>query len=143
MTAHAPRLHPQTRSSNRRRAMKHRTRLLYMAGTVAASAAIVASGGGASAATHAATAGQPPPEWAENAGSWPAHNYDLSKTRATTNTPINSQTVAKLKEKWHFDFKAASAFGAFASAPISVNGSVHLEDLNSNIYALDRSSRKI
>jgi alcohol dehydrogenase (cytochrome c) len=123
--------------------MKHRTTFLYVAGTVAASAAIVAGGGGASAATHAAAVGQPPPEWAENARSWPAHNYDLSNTRATTNTPINSQTVAKLKEKWHFEFKAASAFGAFASTPISLNGTVYLQDLNSNVYALDRSSGKL
>jgi outer membrane protein assembly factor BamB len=120
--------------------MKHRTRFLYVAGTVAASAAIAAWGGGASAATHADAVGQPPPEWAENAGSWPAQNYDLSNTRATTNTPINSQTVAKLKEKWHLDFKAASGFGAFASTPISLNGTVYLQDLNSNVYALDRSS---
>jgi outer membrane protein assembly factor BamB len=123
--------------------MKHRIRFLYVAGTVAASAAIVAWGGGASAATHAATVGQPPPEWAENAGSWPAHNYDLSNTRATTNTPINSRTVAKLKEKWHFDLKGASAFGLFASTPISLNGTVYLQDLNSNVYALDRSSGKL
>jgi DNA topoisomerase IB len=111
--------------------MKHRTRFLYVAGTVAASAAIVAWGGGASAATHAATVGQPPPEWAKNAGSWPAHNYDLSNTRATTRTPINSQTVAKLKEKWHFDLKGASAFGLFASTPISLNATVYLQDLTS------------
>ena len=123
--------------------MKHRIRFLYVAGTVAASAAIVTWGGGASAATHAATVGQPPPEWAENAGSWPAHNYDLSNTRATTRTPINSQTVAKLKEKWHFDLKGASAFGLFASTPISLNGTVYLQDLNSNVYALDRSSGKL
>jgi uncharacterized cupredoxin-like copper-binding protein len=39
------------------------------------------------------TLGQPPPEWAANASSWPAHHHDLSNTRATTQTPINSQTV--------------------------------------------------
>jgi alcohol dehydrogenase (cytochrome c) len=87
--------------------------------------------------------GQPPPEWAANAGSWPAHNYDLSNTRATTQTPINSQTVSKLKVKWRFAFKGASAFGAFASTPIVLNGTVYLQDLNSNVYALDRSSGKL
>src|SRR6266849_3888112 len=128
--------------------MKHRIRFLYAAVTVAASAIVASAivigwGGGASAATHAATVGQPPPEWAENAGSWPAHNYDLSNTRATSRTPINSQTVAKLKEKWHFDFKGASGFGAFASTPISLNGPVYLQDLNPNVSALDRSSGKV
>ena len=32
--------------------------------------------------------GKPPPEWAANAGGWPAHNHDLANTRATTRTPI-------------------------------------------------------
>src|SRR3954454_10649835 len=31
---------------------------------------------------------QPPPEWAANAGAWPAHNYDLANTRGPTQTPI-------------------------------------------------------
>ena len=92
---------------------------------------------------QASAVGQPPPEWAANAGAWPAHNYDLSNTRATTQTPINSQTVSKLKVKWRFAFKGASAFGAFASTPIVLNGTVYLQDLNSNVYALDRSTGKL
>src|SRR6266849_8645934 len=128
--------------------MKHRIRFLYAAVTVAASAIVASAivigwGGGASAATHAATVGQPPPEWAENAGSWPAHNYDLANTRATTRTPINSQTVAKLKVKWRFRFSGTSAFGDFASTPIVLDKTVYLQDLNSNVYALDRASGKV
>jgi alcohol dehydrogenase (cytochrome c) len=87
--------------------------------------------------------GQAPPEWAANAGSWPAHNYDLSNTRATTQTPINSQTVSQLKVKWRFALKGASAFGAFASTPIALNGLVYFQDLNSNVYALNRSSGRL
>src|SRR6185436_18786376 len=87
--------------------------------------------------------GQPPPEWAANAGAWPAHNYDLSNTRATTQTPINSQTVSQLKVKWTFPFKGAGAFGTFASTPISLNGTVYFQDLNSNVFALDRSTGKL
>ena len=48
--------------------MRHGTRFLYVAGTVAATAAIISGGSGASPATHAAAIGQPPPDWAENAG---------------------------------------------------------------------------
>ena len=70
-------------------------------------------------------------------------NYDLSNTRATTQTPINSQTVSKLKLKWRFAFKGSSGFGAFASTPIVLNGTVYLQDLNSNVYALDRSTGKL
>src|SRR3954468_24014492 len=87
--------------------------------------------------------GQPPPEWAANAGAWPAHNYDLANTRATTQTPIDSRTVSRLKVKWTFAFKGSSGFGAFASTPISLNGTVYLQDLNSNVYALDRTTGRV
>ena len=82
--------------------------------------------------------GQPPPEWAANAGAWPAHNHDLANTRATTQSPINSQTVSKLKVKWRFPLQGRRPFGVFASTPIVLNGTVYLQDLNSNVYALDR-----
>jgi alcohol dehydrogenase (cytochrome c) len=97
----------------------------------------VSASGGASAV------GQPPPEWAANSGSWPAHNYDLSNTRATVQTPINSQTVSKLTVKWRFAFKGLGASGAFASTPIVLNEIVYLQDLGSNVYALNRSTGKV
>src|SRR3954454_17745332 len=115
----------------------------------AAAAALFAAGAFAlgddtsAAAGQTPAVGQPPPEWAANAGAWPSHNYDLSNTRATTQSPINSQTVSKLKVKWTFAFKGASAFGAFASTPISLNGTVYLQDLNSNVFALDRTTGRV
>ena len=107
---------------------------------VAISAAVVLA---ATAGRASAAVGQPPPEWAANAGAWPAHNYDLANTRATTQTPINSQTVSRLKVKWTFAFKGSSGFGAFASTPISLNGTVYLQDLNSNVFALDRTTGQV
>ena len=103
-------------------------------------AGVTGFGGTAAAAADPAAVGQPPPEWAANAGAWPAHNHDLANTRATTQTPINSQTVSNLKVKWTFPLKGASAFGIFASTPIVLNGTVYLQDLNSNVYALDRDT---
>jgi len=107
---------------------------------VAITAAVVLA---ATAGRASAAVGQPPPEWAANAGAWPAHNYDLANTRATTQTPINSQTVSRLKVKWTFAFKGSSGFGAFASTPISLNGTVYLQDLNSNVFALDRTTGQV
>jgi outer membrane protein assembly factor BamB len=114
-----------------------------LAGGLVAVAALASVGGGSSAAGQASAVGQPPPEWAANAGAWPAHNYDLANTRATTQTPINSQTVSRLKVKWTFPFKGAGTFGVFASTPISLNGTVYLQDLNSNVFALDRSTGSV
>jgi outer membrane protein assembly factor BamB len=114
---------------------------LAVVGAAIAAAAVVVSADSPSASGDAL--GQPPPEWTANAGSWPAHNHDLLNTRATTASPINSQTVHNLKVKWRFTFKGAGAFGDFASTPIVVNGIVYLQDLNSNVYALDRSSGKL
>src|SRR6478752_5678567 len=119
----------------------YRLGALVVVGAAVATAAIVAWTGGSSAADDAA--GQPPPEWAANAGSWPAHNYDLSNTRATTQSAINSQNVSKLKVKWRFSIKSASVFGAIATSPIVINGTVYFQDLSSNVYALDRSTGKL
>src|SRR3954468_11414858 len=117
---------------------------LAVAGAVlVAGAALGVSASTSTSADAAALLGQAPPEWAANAGAWPAHNYDLANTRATTQSPINSQTVSQLKVKWTFALKGASAFGIFASTPISLNGTVYLQDLNSNVYALDRSTGKL
>jgi len=116
---------------------------LAIAGVLVTVAALVAWAGSSPASGDTSAVGQPPPEWAANAGAWPAHNYDLSNTRATTQTQINSKTVSKLKVKWRFAFKGSSGFGAFASTPIVLNGTVYLQDLNSNVYALDRSTGKL
>src|SRR4051794_26307286 len=65
------------------------------------------SSGGSAPASQSQTAavGNAPPEWAANADGWPAHNYDLANTRATSRTPINSKTVSKLNVKWRFALK--------------------------------------
>jgi len=116
---------------------------LAVLGVLIAAVALVAWVGSSPASGEASAVGQAPPEWAANADEWPAHNYDLANTRATTQTPINAQTVSTLKVKWRFALKGASAFGDFASAPIVLNGIVYFQDLNSNVYALDRSTGKL
>jgi len=123
--------------------IRTRALALCLAGAIVAVVAVAGSGAGSRADAQAPAVGQPPPEWAANAGAWPAHNHDLSNTRATTQSPINSQTVSKLKVKWRFAFKGAGTFGVFSSTPISLDGTVYLQDLNSNVFALDRSTGKV
>ncbi len=101
---------------------------------------VVAVGGAAPAAS---TAGSPPPELAEFASQWPAHNLDLANTRATTDSSLDSSNVAKLKPTWRFKLSGAGAFGTFSSAPIVLGDTVYLQDLGSNVYALDRATGKV
>jgi len=100
------------------------------------------SGGSTAAAppSHAATVGNAPPEWPANADSWPAHNYDLSNTRATTNTDINATNVSKLKPKWRFKLPYVGEFGAYASNPIVLGGVVYIQDPDSDVYALNQQT---
>jgi outer membrane protein assembly factor BamB len=115
---------------------------LFLAAPLAAlsALAVVASGGAAPVHT---TAGSPPPELAEFANQWPAHNLDLANTRATTESSIDSSNVSKLKVKWRFKLRGAGAFGAFSSAPIVLGNTTYLQDLSSNVYALDRETGKV
>jgi alcohol dehydrogenase (cytochrome c) len=84
--------------------------------------------------------GVAPPEWAANAGSWPAHNYDLSNARATKDTNIDATTVAKLKPAWRFKLPYIGQFGAYASNPIVLGGVVYIEDPDSDVYALNQQT---
>jgi outer membrane protein assembly factor BamB len=93
--------------------------------------------------SHTPTVGNAPPEWAANASSWPAHNYDLSNTRATTATNINATNVSKLRPKWRFKLPYVGAFGAYASNPIVLDGVVYIEDPDSNVYALNQQTGKV
>src|SRR6059036_661393 len=82
----------------------------------------------------ASSAGQPPPEVAEGGDAWPAHNFDLSNSRATTTSAITAENVATLKRKWSFTIPGTGPFGNFATTPVVYQGVVYFQDLNSNVY---------
>ena len=82
------------------------------------------------AATGALNAGSPPPEVTPQTDAWPAHNYDLSNSRATTHTEITSANVGTLKKKWSFKIPGSGIFGNFATTPIVSNGVVYCQDLS-------------
>jgi glucose dehydrogenase len=53
---------------------------------------------------------------------------------------ISSQNVNQLCIAWTFPINGVSHSGAMATAPIVVNGTVYLQDLQSNVYAIDLQS---
>jgi outer membrane protein assembly factor BamB len=95
------------------------------------------------ASIAASSGGQPPPEVTPQTDAWPAHNYDLANSRATTKSQINAANVATLKRKWQFKIPGTGPFGIFATTPVVLNRVVYFQDLNSNVYALDEASGKL
>jgi alcohol dehydrogenase (cytochrome c) len=120
-----------------------RIRRLTFVALLAAAALSAASVAAASGGSQPTTLGTPPPEWAANAGSWPAHNLDLANTRADLHTRIDARDVSKLKQRWTFPLAYAGGYGAFTSNPIVLGGVVYLEDPDSDVFALRLATGKL
>jgi len=80
-----------------------------------------------------------PPEVTNSADQWPLANKDYANTRVATGSTITSANVHLLSKLWTFDFppEAAFVFGAAAANPIVAEDVVYMQDLGSNMYALD------
>ncbi len=81
-------------------------------------------------------------------GSWPYPNGDLANTRDAAGSTISSANVSRLREAWTFKLTGQAAagvstVGAFAAAPVVVNGVVYIQDLDCNVYALSLATGKL
>src|SRR3712207_938881 len=77
------------------------------------------------------------------AGDWPLHNRDLARTRAAE-ASIDSGNVDRLEVRWRFPLQGGPReAGIFASNPLLVGDSVYLQDLMSNVFALDRETGRV
>jgi alcohol dehydrogenase (cytochrome c) len=66
---------------------------------------------------------------------------NLAGTRAAADSPIDAGDVAKLRVRWRFRFTSAPSFsGVFASTPVADRRTVYVQDLQSNVFALDRET---
>lgn len=82
---------------------------------------------------------------ASASGSWPYPNGTLGNTRDATGSTITSGNVASLKEAWSFKLTGKGAatvghYGSLAANPIVENGTVYIQDLECNVYALRLST---
>jgi outer membrane protein assembly factor BamB/plastocyanin len=76
-------------------------------------------------------------------GSWAQANYDYANTRDATQSSISSQNVNKLGVAWTYKVSGVSTYGSLATSPLVVNGAVYLQDLASNVYAIDLQTGKL
>jgi alcohol dehydrogenase (cytochrome c) len=84
-----------------------------------------------------------PPEVRAAAAEWPLPNRDYANTRATTDSRIDSRTVSRLGLVWTYGVRGPSHWGAAATAPLIAGGTVYIQDLRSNLAALDLRSGRV
>ena len=74
-------------------------------------------------------------------GEWTAPNGDLAGTRSASGSKIDAANVGSLELAWRFRYPAPAGFsGIAASTPLVADGVVYVQDLHSNVYALDAES---
>ncbi|HTU87304.1 MAG TPA: PQQ-binding-like beta-propeller repeat protein [Solirubrobacteraceae bacterium] len=128
-------------------------RLAVSAAVFAAAGLLVGACGGkgtasASAGCTTIAAKVAAPGGSATSGSWPYSNVDLANTRDATGSKVSSANVSKLAQAWTFKLtgKAAAGvrpFGSLTANPIVQNGTVYLQDLDSNVYALALGTGKL
>lgn len=74
-------------------------------------------------------------------GSWAYPNGDAANDRDAAGSVISSANVARLREAWSFRLTGTAAkgvgiTGSFAANPVVVNGTVYIQDLDANVYAV-------
>ena len=77
-------------------------------------------------------------------GTWELPNGDLAGTRAAADASIDAGTVSKLEVRWRYPLTAKANYtGTFASTPVADEETVYIQDLQSNVHALDRATGKL
>jgi alcohol dehydrogenase (cytochrome c) len=85
------------------------------------------------------SAGKPSAPTSATAG-WPSPNYDLSNTRADSDTAIDAANVATLKPKWTFKLPDLGEYGSYTTNALVVDGVVYFESPKSNVIALNANT---
>jgi len=81
-----------------------------------------------------------PSEVSSASTGFPAPNGDMSNTRAVGGK-IDSSNIGTLTEAWSMPLTGQSPFfGVFSSNPIVTADTVYLQDINSNVFAVDRTT---
>lgn len=102
-----------------------------------------AQGGGATPSASPVSLPAVPPELAQYANDWPAPQGNVSNHRAAANSAIKASNVASLEVAWSFPIKASGAFGGMTCTPIIAGQNVYVQDMLSNVFALDRDTGKV
>ncbi|MFN8518604.1 MAG: PQQ-binding-like beta-propeller repeat protein [Chloroflexota bacterium] len=84
-----------------------------------------------------------PPETETLSGNWPVPQGDLAATRSAVDSSIDSSTIGDLQLAWTFDVTAPGFFGSITSQPVVVGDTVYIQDMRSNVFALDKATGSV
>ena len=77
-------------------------------------------------------------------GTWELPNGDLAGTRAASGASIDAGNVSGLVVRWRYALTAKANYtGTFASTPVADDETVYVQDLQSNVHALERATGKV
>lgn len=108
--------------------------------------ALACSSGGNGSETNSTPArdtAEPPPEVVEFAEDWPLPGRDYANSRAVLDSPISRDTVEQLEVVWTHAMPGFGSFGNAATTPLIVDEVVYVQDLSSNVHALDRETGEV
>ncbi len=80
-----------------------------------------------------------PPELVRYAADWPVAQGNLAGTRAAVSS-IRADTIARLRVAWRFPITAVTGYGGMTATPLIAGETVYLQDMRSNVFALDRAT---
>ncbi|MGH2533573.1 MAG: PQQ-binding-like beta-propeller repeat protein [Thermomicrobiales bacterium] len=84
-----------------------------------------------------------PPELTEYAGDWPARQGNLAGHRANLQSAITAENVAELEVAWSFPIEAPGVVGGMTAGPIIAGETIYIQDMQSNVFALDRATGQV
>jgi outer membrane protein assembly factor BamB len=121
--------------------VKRRTRTFGPAVLLVAVLALAAcssgSGGSSAAKPSSSRVVTVPPEVKRYSADWPLPARDYDNSRAQPDATITTRNVAQLRQVWSTPMPGAAAFGNLSSAPVILGDTVYVQDLNSNLKAID------
>jgi glucose dehydrogenase len=81
-----------------------------------------------------------PPELSDYAADWPAPHGSLLAHRAAMASAIDTSTIDRLAVAWRVPLTAVGGFGAMTANPLIVGDTIYVQDMESNVFALDREN---
>lgn len=81
-----------------------------------------------------------PPELTDYANDWPTAQGNLSATRASASSTIDTSTISQLGTAWKLPISATGTYGAVTSNPLVLGDTIYLIDMQSNIWAIDKAT---